>query len=214
MAGRFRFDEPFEKAGRTPTAAERAAAARAEERAETSAAAAASRAAAAERERTVFVEIGEAVKSAQIVREGATVPILDLDLDIVEETLAGTTRVVNKVVSQSVSPGTSVPQGTAVDIILAPPRRLPIRIIRDAHVVLADRTMGEVFDSFVKDNPAVRRAVARNQTAETLTETDRAAITTALQSAEVPVSDEPGRSVESAFTALQAAFTFGVGGTS
>jgi hypothetical protein len=208
---RLRFDQPFEEAPRS-TALERALAAKAEGRAEASSAAAAARAAAADRERTVFVEIGEAVKSAQIVREGATVPILDLDLDIVEETLAGTTRVVNKVVSQSVAAGSSIPQGTAVDIILAPPRRLPIRIIRDAHVLLADRTMGDVFDDFVKDNPAVRRAVARNQSAETLTETDRAAITTALTNADVQVSDDPGRSVESAFTALQAAFTFGVGG--
>jgi hypothetical protein len=212
MADRFGLEGPterFERASRV-TAGERAARATA---ADASAAAAASRAVAAERERTVFVEIGEAVRSAQIVREGATVPVLDLDLELVEEALAGTQRIVNKVVSQSVAAGATVPQGTAVDIVLAPPRRLPIRIIRDAHVVLAERTMGEVFDELVRDNSAVRRAVARNQTADTLTETDRAAITTALRNADVPVSDdEPGRSVDSAFTALQAAFTFGVGG--
>src|SRR5262249_17843608 len=114
-----------------------------------------------------------------------------------------------KVVSQSIAPGTPVPKGSPVDIVLAPPRLLPIDIVPDFHVGLADRTIGTVFDDFVRDSPAVKNVLARNQTAATLSTADRGILETALAAREVPVTSEPGQSIEQAFSTLQAAFTFG-----
>jgi hypothetical protein len=157
----------------------------------------------------VFVELGEAVRAPQIVREGVAVPPLRIDESVVEDVLAGGERIVTKVVAQSVAAGTAVEPGTSVDVVLAQPRQLPVSIIRDAHVALAGQTIGDVYDNFILNNAEVRRVVVRNQNADTLSDVDRGVIQTALESAEVPVSNEPGQTVEAAFGALQAAFTFG-----
>jgi hypothetical protein len=51
--------------------------------------------------------------------------------------------------------------------------------------------------------------VARNQTAATLSDDDRQVIQSALQQEGVEVGTTAGTNVDSAFVALQAAFTFG-----
>src|SRR2546427_2528654 len=117
---------------------------------------------------TVFVELGDAVQKAQIARDGVGVPQVRIDPDVLAGILAGRPRVVTKVVSQTVAPGTSVPRGTQVDIVLAEPFGLPAGVIRDIHVGLATRTVGNVFDTFIRNNAAVRNVIARHDSAATL----------------------------------------------
>src|SRR5215210_174599 len=119
---------------------------------------------------TVFVELGQATKSAQIVREGVGVPVLEMDLDILRNVLAGTPRIQAKVVTQSIPAGVSVSPGSTIDVVLAEPERLPASIIQDAHVVLGRRTIGEISEQFIRNNESLRRVVARNATAEALTD--------------------------------------------
>ena len=158
---------------------------------------------------TVFVELGQVAKSAQIVREGVGVPVLGLDPDILRNVLAGTPRVQAKVVTQSIPAGVSVSPGSTVDVVLAEPERLPASIIQDAHVVLGERTIGDIHEQFIRNNESLRRVVARNATPEALTDADRGVITAALEQGNVEVSNDPGKTVENAFAVLQAAFTFG-----
>ena len=158
---------------------------------------------------TVFVELGQTARSAQIVREGVGVPVLEMDPEILRTVLAGTPRVQAKVVTQSIPAGVSVSPGSTVDVVLAEPERLPASIIQDAHVVLGERTIGEISEQFIRNNESLRRVVARNATAEALTDSDRGVITAALEQADVEVSNDPGKTVENAFAVLQAAFTFG-----
>jgi hypothetical protein len=159
---------------------------------------------------TVFVELGESVQKAQIARDGVQVALVDINPAVLNEVIAGRPPVVTKVVSQSVAAGTSVPKGTTIDIVLAEPRRLPTRIIQDVHVGLAQREIGQVFDTFLKDNVAVRSVIARNERPETLSSADQAILVTAFQQADVPITAEPGHTVNEAFNTLQAAFTFGL----
>jgi hypothetical protein len=158
---------------------------------------------------TVFVELGEAAQKAQIARDGVGVPQVTLNVDALDDLLAGRPQLVTKVVSQSIPPGTAVPRGTTVDVVLAQPGVLPIDVIRDPHLSLTGRSLATVYDDFVRDNPGVRNVLARNETAATLSTADRGVIEAAFAAREVPISDEPGRTIDQAFGSLQAAFTFG-----
>ncbi|HEV8249655.1 MAG TPA: hypothetical protein VGQ15_06745 [Gaiellaceae bacterium] len=158
---------------------------------------------------TVFVELGEAAQKAQIARDGVGVAPIPIDADALQNLIVGRPQVVTKVVSQSVAPGTAVPRGTSVDIVLAQPGVLPIDVIRDPHLSLSGRTLSNVYTSFVRDNPAVRNVLARNESAETLSDSDRGVIEAAFQAQEVPITSEPGQTIDHAFRSLQAAFTFG-----
>jgi hypothetical protein len=158
---------------------------------------------------TVFVELGQATKSAQIAREGVGVPVLTVDLQVLQGVLAGTPRIQAKVVTQSIPAGVSVSPGSTVDIVLAEPDRLPAAIIQDAHLELAGFTFGEIHEQYIRNNEAVRRVVARNPTAEALSDADRGVLTAALHAGGVEVTNDPGKTVANAFDVLQAAFTFG-----
>ena len=158
---------------------------------------------------TVFVELGEAAQTAQIARDGIGVAQVSLNTDALQDLIAGRPQLVTKVVSQSVAPGTAVPRGTSVDVVLAQPGVLPIDVIRDPHLELSGRTLSSVYESFVRDNPAVKNVLARNVQAATLSTADRGVIEAAFQAQDVAITDEPGHSIEQAFGSLQAAFTFG-----
>jgi hypothetical protein len=165
---------------------------------------------AAARQGTVFVELGEAAQKAQIARDGVTVPSVKIDPQRLGDIIAGKPEVVAKVVSQSVPPGTTVPKGTAIDIVLAEPRGLPIGIVADFHRGLEQRTVGQVFDTFVRDNVALRSVIARNETPDTLSAADQAVITKAFSDASVPITNQPGQTLAAAFQTVQAAYTFGL----
>ena len=158
---------------------------------------------------TVFVELGEAAQKAQIARDGIGVPTIKLNTDVLQNVIAGRPQLVTKVVSQSVAPGTAVPRGTSVDVVLAQPGALPIDVIRDSHVSLGGRTLAGVYDTFIRDNPAVRNVLARNDSPTTLSTADQGVIAAAFNAHDVPVNDQPGQGIEQAFSSLQAAFTFG-----
>lgn len=203
---RFRAKDPFGEVEREPLPAAKAAAAATASAARESATPVSVRAAAPS---TVFVELGQAAQTAQIARDGIGVAQVALNFTALQELIAGRPQLVTKVVSQSVAPGTAVPRGTSVDVVLAQPGVLPIDVIRDPHLSLSGRTLSNVYESFVRDNPAVRNVLARNEQAATLSTADRGVIEAAFQAQDVTISDEPGRSIDQAFGSLQAAFTFG-----
>jgi hypothetical protein len=158
---------------------------------------------------TVFVELGEAAQKAQIARDGIGIAPIALNTDALQNLIVGRPQLVTKVVSQSVAPGTAVPRGTTVDIVLAQPGVLPIDVIRDPHIALSGRTLSNVYETFIRESPDVRNVLARNESADTLSVADRAVIQQAFQSQELPIDNTPGQTIDQAFGSLQAAFTFG-----
>ena len=158
---------------------------------------------------TVFVELGQAAQEAAIARDGVRVPPLEIDASALHNALSTAQPVVAKVVSQSIQAGVSVAQGTSVDLVLAEPHRLPIGIVANAFTPLAQATIGDVYTNFIQNNPAVRGVIARNTSADTLTDADRGILSAAFQQNETPISNNPGQTIDAAFGTLQAAFTFG-----
>ncbi len=158
---------------------------------------------------TVFVELGEASQQANIARNGVAVPVVSLDPSALQVVLGQTTKVVAKVVTQSIQPGVSVAKGTTVDLVLAEPTSIKVSVLQNAFVPLADSTLDTVFKNVVRDNPQVQSVLARNVGAASLSTNDQATLTTALAQAGAQVGTDPGHTIDNAFQTLQAAFTFG-----
>jgi len=158
---------------------------------------------------TVFVELGEASQQANIARNGVQVPVLTLNPAVLQTQLGLTTKVVAKVVSQSIQAGVSVAKGTTIDLTLAEPTSLKVSVLQNAFVPLQDSTLDSVFKTVVRDNPQVQSVLARNIASTQLTTSDQATLTSALAQAGAEVGTDPGHTLDSAFSTLQAAFTFG-----
>jgi len=157
----------------------------------------------------IFIELGEQAVKPNITRDGADVPILRFDEDRLGDYLAERNRVVTKVVSQNIAPGTVVAKGATVDIVLAQPSTIPIQVFDGAHLGLAEFNVEAVFQNFVAGRNDVQRVLTRNQSAATLNDTDRALITQVFVQQGITVDDQAGTDVDAAFDALQAARTFG-----
>lgn len=158
---------------------------------------------------TVFVNLGDAEKQADIARDGVQVPLLRIDPSALAKAVPIVPRLQPRVVGQSIPAGTRVPVGTAVEVVLASPFDLPAKVVPDVHVALADTPLEEVFRTFVRDRDDVRAVLARNTSADTLSEGDRAVLRSALAARNIAVDDaQAGAGVRQAFTALQAAQTF------
>jgi len=158
---------------------------------------------------TVFVELGEASQQAAISRNGVQIPVVSLNPATLGTVLGGTQKVPAKVVSQSIQPGVSVAKGASVDLVLSQASSLHVSVLQNPFQPLATQTLDNVYKSIVRDNTAVQSVLARNVSAAALSEQDQATLTTALGNADVAVTSDPGHTIDSAFSTLQAAFTFG-----
>jgi hypothetical protein len=161
----------------------------------------------------VVVDIGDRVKAPQVVRDGVAVGVHEIDPSIYDEFFAGRQPVRQVVVRQSIPAGTAVPEGTAVDIVLAQPSRVPIRIVKGVHTGLStSETFQSAYSRLVGSREAeVRRIVARTEERGGLAVEDEARINEIFTEAEIPVTAEPGRDVDAAYATMQTLLTFGGG---
>ena len=157
----------------------------------------------------VFVDVGARKIDANVSRDGVPIGALPIDRDRFDDFFGGRPAVTQKIVSQSVAPGTPVPVGTKVDLVLAEPGRLPIDLVSGVHADLREQTVAQVYQAFVEDNLDVRRILARVDKPESLTPEDEETIRTAFAEQDVEVGDQAGRDVGAAFQTLKAAFVFG-----
>lgn len=95
----------------------------------------------------VLVDLTETVKSAQIVRRGYQVPAAKVDVSqaakVIGELQVVNPKVLPRVISQSIVPGTKVPAGTAVDLVLAPKTIIPIDIFEGVHAAFKGKTVSD-----------------------------------------------------------------------
>jgi hypothetical protein len=154
---------------------------------------------------TVFVDVAEQATRAEVSRGGFALGEIAVNQDLLASFLDDLIVVQTKVVSQAVLAGTAVARGTAIDVVLANPSDLPVRVIPGSHAAFETLTMAQLHGQFAESSP-VRDLVRRRTSAEELTTAERQTLTTALQQAEVPIDEE--NTLDAAFTSIQAAFTF------
>jgi hypothetical protein len=161
--------------------------------------------AAFDRSSTVFVDVAESSTRAEVSRGGFALGEIAVNPERLGSFLDQLPVVQTKVVTQAIAPGTAVARGTTIDIVLANTGDLPVNVIPGIHQAFADLTMSQLHAQFA-DNAAVRDIVRLRTSADELTAADQEALSTALQTANVPI--DTTNTVGSAFTAIQAAFTF------
>jgi hypothetical protein len=160
-------------------------------------------------ETVVFVDVGAKKVDANITRDGIPITALAVNPQAFDEFFTGRPSLTQKVVSQSIAPGTSVALGASVNLVLAIPGRIPVKIIEGVHVDLADRTFQEVYTSFLADNPDVVRILARTPTVDVLTDTDEQALVRAFAAGGVEIRPEAGVDIAAGFQTLKAGLAFG-----
>ncbi len=154
----------------------------------------------------VYVQVGESRTNANIIRDNYAIPSFEIDKSIIDDVVIGPV-IRNKVVSQSIQPGTVVAKGTAVELVLAPTSTLPGRIIPNGHTAFADATMEETYGRFVRDDPVMRRILERNPDVSRLSSEDRATAEARASDAEVEIGERAGTTTEDFLRSLHLAKT-------
>jgi hypothetical protein len=158
-------------------------------------------------ERTIAIDIEESSTKAEISRGGFAVAEIAVNDAAVASFLDHLTIVQTKVVTQTIAAGVAVARGTAVDVVLAQTGNLPVVVIPGIHNAFADLTMAQLHTQFAAV-PEVRDLVRTRTDASQLTSNELTTLTAALQTRNIPVGTGAGETAQSAFTAIQAAFTF------
>jgi hypothetical protein len=158
-------------------------------------------------ERTIPIDVGASATKAEISRGGFAVAEIAVNEGAITSFLDDLVLVQTKVVTQTIAAGTAVARGTAIDVVLARTNDLPVAVIPNIHVAFADATMAQLHEQFAAV-PEVRDLVRTKTDASQLSAAELQTLTTALQANNVAVGTGAGETAESAFTAIQAAFTF------
>jgi hypothetical protein len=158
------------------------------------------------REQPVFIQLGESQARADIFRDEYAIPAFEIDESVIGDIIVGP-AVVNKVVSQSIAPGTIVARGTEISVTLAPPETVPGRIIIDGHVALAENTMAAVYNTYIRDDPSVVAVLNRTPDVRRMSSGDQAILAQAAEGGGIDLGDEPGQSVENFARSLHLART-------
>ena len=158
-------------------------------------------------EQTIAVDVGASATKAEISRGGFAVAEIGVLPERIGSFLTDRPIVQTKVVTQTIAPGTAVAAGTTIDVVLTVTRDLPVAVIPGIHEAFSGLTMAQLHDQFATDT-RVRDILRTKTDVSDLNTDDIASLTTALQAQNIPVSNDPGQTVASAFTAIQAAFTF------
>jgi len=157
---------------------------------------------------TVFVDVGARKIDANVVRDGISVGVHEINQDVLDNIIIERPPIRLTIVSQSVPAGTPVPVGSAIDVTMARPGQLPIGVITGVLTPIATLTVDEGFDRFVAGNPQVRRIVGRAGTG-VVTAEDEQAVREIFLNQDIALTDEPGRDVTAAIETLRMLNTFG-----
>jgi len=118
----------------------------------------------------VYVDVGSRKIESQIERDGVPIGVLPINKEILDREILIRPVLKVRVVSQSVPPGTPVPIGTTVDLVMAFPGTLPVGVISGVHEAFKDVQIAEAFTRLVADNPLVNRIVTNASAGQLSTE--------------------------------------------
>jgi hypothetical protein len=158
------------------------------------------------------IDLSEKSLKPNIVREGAQVPVVTLDPDLLKQIVRPDTiidaREAARVVSQSVPPGTRVKKGATIDLVLAARFQIPVSVIAGAHRDLAPQNLDQINKGLLAD-PIVAELVKKFEKPEDVPAEQRAALEGKLKSGGVTLDPaDPSRTYAAAFNTLKGASAF------
>jgi hypothetical protein len=156
------------------------------------------------------VDVAATTVVPTVVRAGEEVKSPQLNTDKVADLvgrLVPITRIkVPRVVSQSIPPGTRIPKGTPVDLVLVPVTDIDFSLFETVHDDLRLKAVDSLLP--VLGDPEVE-AILKKDKPEDLTETEKTTLRNKLTPLGVTVDDaSPGKTLSLAFQSLQSAKAF------
>ncbi len=159
----------------------------------------------------VYVDVGSRKIESQIERDGIPINVLHVDPNLLKEELFERPLLSVRVVSQSVAPGTPVPVGTSVDLVMTRPGTLPGRIFTGMHSALREDNIAAAYGRLIgqQNFPIVKRIL--NHAAEgRLSAQDTDEVRRMFEAADAPViDDQADANLDTAVTTLAILTTFG-----
>jgi hypothetical protein len=167
---------------------------------------------AAPKEKVVVVDLSPEPAKAKVVREGYQVPRAKLDTQKTGFLLDGLVIVppqqTPRIVTQSIAPGSKVPQGTSVDVVLAGTDVIPFDIFEEVHEDLKGRHLAELLDTTLQ-NSQLRKTLLQYERAEDVPLGEKQALILALETVNVGIDDQDDtRSFKRAFESARSALAF------
>jgi hypothetical protein len=157
----------------------------------------------------IFVDVGANVTEANITREGAKIPNVILDADVIGSIIDIAPRPAYKVLQQSVEAGRAIERGTIVSLTMGEVFGLPIGIVGGVLAELSTLTIGELYTPVVGSNPEVKRILGRKTTVEELNDAEKSTLVAALGQGGITVDPNDNEAFSGAFTGLQTLHLFG-----
>ncbi|HEV8261350.1 MAG TPA: hypothetical protein VGQ19_11415 [Burkholderiales bacterium] len=164
-----------------------------------------------QKDTTVFVDLTQRVKSAQIVRRGYQVPAAKVDSKQVEK-IIGDYQVVDarnlpRVVSQSVAAGTRVAEGTAVDLVLAPKSSVVFDMFEGIHTAFKGKSVDQ-FD-VIANNTEARKTLLTYENPQDVPNADKNALISLFGANGVPIDEtKTDTGFNAAFNAMRSAMAY------
>lgn len=160
-----------------------------------------------------FIEISETPEKSTIVADGKAIPVAKVNQARIAEFLEPleepTAVAVQKVMFQSIAPGTAVPKGTVVNVTLVPFGEIPIQIFDNPHTDLAERPVASIALSEALEDPAVRDILVKRDRPQDTTPEERKIVEAALRNLDIEINDsDPGRSYDRAHETARNALAF------
>ena len=138
-----------------------------------------------------FVDLSAEPARAQIVRQGFEVPQVTFDPKKLDQFIGTLPEIpiaaLPRVLSQNIPPGTKVPAGTVVDLVLAPRGIIPFAVLDNVHADLAAKNL-DAIDGLYADQTA-RKTLLTYATADQVPAAERNHLQAALQAVGVTVDD-------------------------
>src|SRR5438093_6890882 len=159
----------------------------------------------------VFVDLTEDVKSAQIVRRGYQVPAAKVDVaqaaKIIGDLQVVDPKVLPRVLSQSITPGTRVTAGTAVDLVLAPKSAIPVDIFQGVHAAFKGKSL--TFTDPIATDADARKILLTYEHPEDVPAVEKQTLTGVLTRNGVAIDDSKTEtSFNAAFDTMRSAMAF------
>jgi hypothetical protein len=157
----------------------------------------------------VFVDVGAKQIESNVVRDGVPVAFHKIDADVLKNVVIGEPIILYRIVAQSIEPGTPVPLGVAVDLVLARPGNLPVGVVVGVHQDLKAVTIQSAFDRLVRGKPQAKRLVLKASEGP-LGSTDAQVLKDLFSQGGVEIEENvPGKDIDAAVETLKMLTTFG-----
>jgi hypothetical protein len=160
------------------------------------------------------IDVSDRPDAANVVRDGRNVPVITVRPEIadtiVAKDLLDVRQVQQRVLSQSVAPGTRVARGTVVDIVLVNKAVVPVATFEGTHLDLAQQTLDIVAAPYFADDTIRQAVFATESYAQLPAETQTALVNIAREHGVTVDAGQPGRRPEELFETLRIASTFSI----